>query len=95
MISYTHAVYTGPDCTLMSKVFKVKSSSHSNAAEDEAIANMDTNIDNGCFGIEISKPALGEHVSAAKKFAVQIGKYFQRIDREKERPVSTNLNHRS
>lgn len=60
----------------MSKVFKVKSSSHSNAAEDEAIANMDSNIDNGCFGIDISKPALGEHVSASKKFAVQVGKYF-------------------
>ncbi|KAI7881394.1 hypothetical protein K492DRAFT_230306 [Lichtheimia hyalospora FSU 10163] len=62
----------GPDCTLMSKVFKVKSSSHSNAAEEEAIANMDANIDNGCFGIEISKPAFGEHVPASKKFAVQV-----------------------
>ncbi|KAI9322852.1 hypothetical protein BX666DRAFT_1848675 [Dichotomocladium elegans] len=63
----------GPDCTLMSKVFKVKSSSHSNAAEDEEIANMSTDIDRGCFGVEIVKPALGEHVQA-NKFIAQIAR---------------------
>ncbi|KAI9495139.1 hypothetical protein BDB00DRAFT_973168 [Zychaea mexicana] len=60
----------GPDCTLMSKTFKVKSSSHANAAEDEEINNMDAKIDKGCFGLDITKPAIGEHVSGY--FPVQL-----------------------
>ncbi|ORZ01760.1 hypothetical protein BCR43DRAFT_470583 [Syncephalastrum racemosum] len=56
----------GPDCTLMSKTFKVKSSSHSNAAEDEQVANMDENIDRGCFGIELTSPEMGSTVNANK-----------------------------
>ncbi|KAI8142918.1 hypothetical protein BJV82DRAFT_612726 [Fennellomyces sp. T-0311] len=63
---------SGPDCTLMSKTFKVKSSSHSNAKEDEEISEMNADVDNGCFGIEISKPAIGEHVSG--RFPLQIAR---------------------
>ncbi|KAI8369495.1 uncharacterized protein BYT42DRAFT_584674 [Radiomyces spectabilis] len=62
----------GPDCTLMSKVFKVKSSSHSNAAEEEAFNNLDSNIDRGCFGIDLTKPELGSHQPSGKTFPVQI-----------------------
>ncbi|KAG0168864.1 hypothetical protein DFQ28_004489 [Apophysomyces sp. BC1034] len=62
----------GPDCTLYTKVFKVKSSSHSNAAEEEALNNMDTNIDRGCFGVDILQPALGGHQKAGQSYGVQI-----------------------
>ncbi|KAI9474295.1 MAG: hypothetical protein EXX96DRAFT_529501 [Benjaminiella poitrasii] len=62
----------GPDCTLMSKVFKVKSSSHSNAVEDAEYQNLDANIDRGCFGVELSSPTLGGEVTAGQSFAVQI-----------------------
>lgn len=50
----------------MSKTFKVKSSSHNNAAEDEQVANMDENIDRGCFGVELTSPEMGQTVSANK-----------------------------
>ncbi|KAF7721552.1 hypothetical protein EC973_004491 [Apophysomyces ossiformis] len=62
----------GPDCTLFTKVFKVKSSSHSNAAEEEALNNMDANIDRGCFGVDIVQPAIGAHQKVGEEFAVQI-----------------------
>ncbi|CAO3584336.1 unnamed protein product [Absidia cylindrospora] len=64
----------GPDCTLMSKVFKVRSSSsHSNAAdEEEAFANLDQNIDRGCFGVEVTAPELGEHQKVGTAFPVHI-----------------------
>jgi hypothetical protein len=64
----------GPDCTLMSKVFKVRSSSsHSNAAdEQEAFANLDKNIDRGCFGVEVTAPELGQHQKAGTAFPVHI-----------------------
>ncbi|SAM03281.1 hypothetical protein [Absidia glauca] len=65
---------SGPDCTLMSKVFKVRSSSsHSNAAdEQEAFANLDQNIDRGCFGVEVTAPKLGEHQKVGQSFPVHI-----------------------
>ncbi|KAI7871763.1 hypothetical protein BDF14DRAFT_1873333 [Spinellus fusiger] len=63
----------GPDCTLMSKVFSVKSGSHTNAAEeDQAVAALDTNINRGCFGVDITSPATGEHKKASDVFSVQI-----------------------
>ncbi|ORZ17318.1 hypothetical protein BCR42DRAFT_374530 [Absidia repens] len=64
----------GPDCTLMSKVFKVRSSkSHSNAADEEvAFDNLDQNIDRGCFGVDITAPELGEHQKVDAPFAVHI-----------------------
>ncbi|KAL0095717.1 hypothetical protein J3Q64DRAFT_1711247 [Phycomyces blakesleeanus] len=64
---------SGPDCTLMSKVFKVKSGSHSNAAEeDEQINALDANIDRGCFGVDITNPATGDHKSSGALDSVQI-----------------------
>ncbi|KAL1932828.1 hypothetical protein VTP01DRAFT_8506 [Rhizomucor pusillus] len=62
----------GPDCTLMSKVFKVTSSSHSNSVEEAEFEQTVTNIDRGCFGVEITKPALGDHVQAGKSFPINI-----------------------
>ncbi|KAI8394053.1 uncharacterized protein BYT42DRAFT_28691 [Radiomyces spectabilis] len=61
----------GPDCTLRSKVFKVTSGTHTNE-EMTQLNNMDSNIDRGCFGIEITKPALGEHVQRNQMFPVQV-----------------------
>ncbi|ORY97670.1 hypothetical protein BCR43DRAFT_456792 [Syncephalastrum racemosum] len=61
---------SGPDCTLMSQVFQAQSSQHTNAA-DEAMQNMDTNIDRGCFAVDVVKPELGEKVDPAKS-VVQI-----------------------
>ncbi|KAG2221350.1 hypothetical protein INT45_012396, partial [Circinella minor] len=60
-----------PDCTLMSKTFRVKGTSHSNS-DEEALVNMDANIDKGCFGVDITQPAIGEHVSGV--FPVQIAR---------------------
>ncbi|KAI8968422.1 hypothetical protein BDF20DRAFT_925780 [Mycotypha africana] len=62
----------GPDCTLMSKVFKAKSSSHSNAVEEAEYQNLNENIDRGCFGVELTAPKLGGEVSADQPFTVQI-----------------------
>ncbi|KAG1453343.1 hypothetical protein G6F56_007596 [Rhizopus delemar] len=62
----------GPDCTLMSKVFKAKKSSHSNAVDEEEYKGLSENIDRGCFGVEITSPTLGEKVSVDKKYTVQI-----------------------
>ncbi|CAO3699341.1 unnamed protein product [Rhizopus stolonifer] len=62
----------GPDCTLMSKVFKAKKSTHSNAADEEEYKSLSENIDRGCFGVELTSPTLGEKVSAGKQYAVQI-----------------------
>ncbi|ORE11095.1 hypothetical protein BCV72DRAFT_198370 [Rhizopus microsporus var. microsporus] len=62
----------GPDCTLMSKVFKVKSSSHSNAVEEAEYKGLNENIDRGCFGVEVTSPTLGEKVSVNQQYAVQI-----------------------
>jgi hypothetical protein len=56
----------------MSKVFKVKSSSHSNAVEEEEFQNLNGDIDRGCFGVDLTKPAIGEHVSSGSPFTVQI-----------------------
>lgn len=60
----------------MSKVFKVKSSSHSNAVEDSEYKALDQNIDNGCFGVELTNPTLGADVVAGQSFSVQIRKYI-------------------
>ncbi|KAI9268937.1 hypothetical protein BDA99DRAFT_503030 [Phascolomyces articulosus] len=54
----------GPDCTLMSQVFRV-AASHSNDAS-YAMQSLDDNIDNGCFGIDLTSPAIGEKVDASK-----------------------------
>ncbi|KAI8644168.1 hypothetical protein BD408DRAFT_442043 [Parasitella parasitica] len=62
----------GPDCTLMSKVFKAKSSSHSNAVEESEYKNLSENIDRGCFGVELIDPKLGGKVTADEDFSVQI-----------------------
>ncbi|KAG1175530.1 hypothetical protein G6F70_004679 [Rhizopus microsporus] len=62
----------GPDCTLMSKVFKVKSSSHSNAVEEAEYKSLNENIDRGCFGVEVTSPTLGEKVPVNQQYAVQI-----------------------
>ncbi|KAI8340401.1 hypothetical protein BD560DRAFT_439903 [Blakeslea trispora] len=62
----------GPDCTLMSKVFKVKSSSHSNAVEEAEYEGLSEDIDRGCFGVELEAPALGAEVNADEAFTVQI-----------------------
>jgi hypothetical protein len=56
----------------MSKVFKVKSSSHSNAVEESEYKNLSPNIDRGCFGVELAAPGLGEQVNAASTFKVEI-----------------------
>lgn len=56
----------------MSKVFKAKKSTHSNAAEEEEYKGLSENIDRGCFGVELTSPTLGEKVSAGKQYAVQI-----------------------
>ncbi|GAA5802872.1 hypothetical protein EDC94DRAFT_21439 [Helicostylum pulchrum] len=62
----------GPDCTLMSKVFKVKSSSHSNAIEEQEYKGLNENIDRGCFGVDLVSPSLGGEVNAGEAFSVQI-----------------------
>ncbi|KAI8878526.1 hypothetical protein K501DRAFT_258415 [Backusella circina FSU 941] len=62
----------GPDCTLMSKVFKATSSAHSNAADESAFQNLNGDIDRGCFGVEIKTPTIGQHVSAGSPVSVQI-----------------------
>ncbi|KAI9014449.1 hypothetical protein CLU79DRAFT_370369 [Phycomyces nitens] len=61
----------GPDCTLMSKVFKVTSPTHSNA-DTEAFDSLNVDVGRGCFGLDISKPGLGEHLKAAPASVVQI-----------------------
>ncbi|ORX47690.1 hypothetical protein DM01DRAFT_1368281 [Hesseltinella vesiculosa] len=61
----------GPDCTLMSKVFRVSSSAHTNDVEQE-FSNLDTNVDRGCFGVDLVSPAIGEHKKANEGFNVQI-----------------------
>ncbi|KAI7866054.1 hypothetical protein BDF14DRAFT_1729090 [Spinellus fusiger] len=61
----------GPDCTLMSKVFKATAATHSNE-QTKALNTLDENIDRGCFGLDISKPALGDHVKAVSGAVVQI-----------------------
>ncbi|KAI9277098.1 hypothetical protein BDA99DRAFT_494863 [Phascolomyces articulosus] len=71
----------GPDCTLMSKVFKARYPSHSNAAEEaEELAQLSPNIDKGCFGIDITKPAIGDHVS---------GRYQVQVAHDSASPVDT------
>ncbi|KAI7899328.1 uncharacterized protein BX663DRAFT_554968 [Cokeromyces recurvatus] len=64
----------GPDCTLMSKVFKVKSSSHNNAAEEAEYQQLNENIDRGCFGVELVSPGLGGEVIAGQPFNVHINR---------------------
>lgn len=59
----------------LGQTFKVKSSSHSNAVEEAEMAAMNPDIDRGCFGTEITKPALGEHVKATQ-FSVQISTFL-------------------
>lgn len=59
----------------MSKVFKVKSSSHSNALEESEYKTLSENIDRGCFGLELTSPTLGGEVNAGQAFSVQISKY--------------------
>lgn len=60
----------------MSKVFKVKSSSHSNAVEDAEYQTLSQDIDRGCFGVELSAPVLGAEVSAGETFTVEISEYW-------------------
>lgn len=56
----------------MSKVFKAKKSSHSNAVEESEYKNLSENIDRGCFGVELTAPELGGTVTAGQSFSVQI-----------------------
>lgn len=56
----------------MSKVFKAKSSSHSNAVEESEYKSLSENIDRGCFGVELTAPELGDDVTADQPFSVQI-----------------------
>ncbi|KAI8065746.1 hypothetical protein BC940DRAFT_303488 [Gongronella butleri] len=63
----------GPDCTLMSKVFRVAKSGHSNdAATEGSESELNTDIDRGCFGVELLAPALGKHEKANTPFSVQV-----------------------
>ncbi|KAG2189117.1 hypothetical protein INT44_004259 [Umbelopsis vinacea] len=66
----------GPDCTLMSKVFKVVPKSHKNddgtdSIEDDG-SSLDPNVDNGCFGVSVNKPASGENVKAGEAYTVSL-----------------------
>jgi hypothetical protein len=60
----------------MSKVFKVKSSSHTNAVEDEEFKALNSDIDRGCFGVELVSPTLGGDVQADQPFSVEISKFY-------------------
>ncbi|KAI9315566.1 hypothetical protein BX666DRAFT_319206 [Dichotomocladium elegans] len=62
----------GPDCTLMSQVFQVASATHSNDVST-GFQSLSVDIDRGCFGVDLVKPKLGEHVQA-KRVAIQIKK---------------------
>ncbi|KAI7856991.1 hypothetical protein BDC45DRAFT_501461 [Circinella umbellata] len=53
----------GPDCTLMSQVFRA-AASHSNDAS-YAMQSLDDNIDRGCFGIDLTKPTIGQKLKAS------------------------------
>ncbi|CAO3686693.1 unnamed protein product [Umbelopsis ramanniana] len=66
----------GPDCTLMSKVFKVTPKSHKNddgtdSVEDDG-SSLDPNVDNGCFGVSVEKPTSGEKVKAGEAYTVSL-----------------------
>ncbi|ORX46958.1 hypothetical protein DM01DRAFT_1410359 [Hesseltinella vesiculosa] len=61
----------GPDCTLMSKMFRVSSSAHTNDVEQE-FSSLYTNVDRGRFGVDLVSPAIGEHKKANEGFNVQI-----------------------
>jgi hypothetical protein len=68
----------GPDCTLMSKVFKVVPKSHKNddgtdSIEDDG-SSLDPNVDNGCFGVSVDKPSSGEKVKAGEAYTVSLSK---------------------
>jgi len=68
----------GPDCTLMSKVFKVTPKSHKNddgtdSVEDDG-SSLDPNVDNGCFGVSVNKPTSGEKVKAGEAYTVSLSK---------------------
>lgn len=65
VISLWSVTVPGPDCTLMSKVFRVASSEHTNEASF-AMSQLDDNIDRGCFGIAMDKPELGRHADPSK-----------------------------
>jgi hypothetical protein len=62
----------------MSKVFKVVASSHKNAdGTDSTVddgSNLDPNVDNGCFGVEVSKPTAAEKVKPGEGFTVSLSK---------------------
>jgi hypothetical protein len=59
----------------MSKVFKAKKTTHSNAVEEEEYKSLSENIDRGCFGVELTSPTLGEKVAVDKQYTVQIRKW--------------------
>ncbi|CDS03560.1 hypothetical protein LRAMOSA00962 [Lichtheimia ramosa] len=63
---WVHNSQSGPDCTLMSQVFKASSPSHNNAADMEALQNLDKDVGRGCFGVELTKPELGEKIDISK-----------------------------
>jgi hypothetical protein len=63
----------------MSKVFKAKKSTHSNAVEEEEYKSLSENIDRGCFGVELTSPTIGEKVSADKQYTVQIRKFIHML----------------
>ncbi|KAF7726345.1 hypothetical protein EC973_008925 [Apophysomyces ossiformis] len=63
----------GPDCTLMSKVFKVSSGSHTNE-DTQQMQNMNQDIDRGCFAVEVVEPKLGAHLKANSVQNVQIAR---------------------
>ncbi|KAI8143199.1 hypothetical protein BJV82DRAFT_611769 [Fennellomyces sp. T-0311] len=52
----------GPDCTLQSKPFRA-ASSHSNDAS-YAMQSLNSDIDRGCFGIDVIQPEIGDKLSA-------------------------------
>lgn len=61
----------------MSKVFKVVAASgHKNEDGSESTvddgSNLDTNVDNGCFGVSVDKPAAEQKVQAGQKFTVSL-----------------------
>jgi len=66
----------GPDCTLMSKVFKVVASSHKNDDGSDSIeddgSSLDSNVDNGCFGVSIDQPASEQKVQPGSAFTVSL-----------------------
>ncbi|KAI8992482.1 hypothetical protein BDB01DRAFT_778617 [Pilobolus umbonatus] len=63
---------SGPDCTYMSKVFKVKSSSHNNELAEQEYESLSEDVDRGCFGVEIVTPTAGSRINSDELINIQI-----------------------